>query len=343
MRLDCIHFSPVLLALALSPAVAVRVRLAVDRRAIIAGAAAAPFAAFREDALAAALVTPEDPLCDPCVSILRSGSKEVVVVGTAHISSDSASLVRRVVRAYKPDVVMLELDARRAASLIPREGEDDEAARAAARTSRPSFGVGQLVGKLVRGDLQGAGSQAVGMGLSSMYRELDAMGFQSGAEFGAAVEEARQVNASILLGDQDARVTINRMRDALAETIESGVLTRPGALAEPPPLLAGAAGLGGGASDLVPSSFTKEEIERTLAVIKEREVTRELRSYLKSELPALYAALVEERDAFLARSLLNSDGKRIVAVVGLAHVDGIERFFTASPRRACRRPAATAA
>ena len=38
----------------------------------------------------------------------------------------------------------------------------------------------------------------------------------------------------------------------------------------------------------------------------------------------MYDALIAERDAYMARSLLGAEGTRVVAVVGLAHVDGIE-------------------
>ena len=62
----------------------------------------------------------------------------------------------------------------------------------------------------------------------------------------------------------------------------------------------------------------------TMAVLKQRETVRELSAYLKQEVPPLYNALIAERDAYMANSILRSPGRRVVAVVGLAHVDGIE-------------------
>ena len=35
------------------------------------------------------------------------------MIGTAHISEESANLVRRTIRTVKPDVVMIELDPKR--------------------------------------------------------------------------------------------------------------------------------------------------------------------------------------------------------------------------------------
>lgn len=52
--------------------------------------------------------------CSDNVAILsnRKG-KDVIMVGTAHISEESAELVRRAVRDTKPDVVTIELDKKR--------------------------------------------------------------------------------------------------------------------------------------------------------------------------------------------------------------------------------------
>ena len=85
----------------------------------------------------------------------------------------------------------------------------------------------------------------------------------------------------------------------------------------PPAALMAASG--GGSNE-----FTKEGVMSTMAVLKQRETVRQLSAYLKSEVPPLYTALIAERDAYMANSILRSDSKRMVAVVGLAHVDGIE-------------------
>ena len=259
-----------------------------------------------------------NPLCDPCVSLVQSGTgQQIALVGTAHISDDSAVLVRRVIQQLQPDTVMIELDASRAGRLMQRRDQaagDTQATppSASSEDRKPTFGMGQLAGRLLRGDFEEAGAQAVGLSLSSLYKQLDSMGFQSGGEFVAAVEEADRVGAKILLGDRDARVTIRRLRDAFAEVLANP----PSDVGAPPPSLMSATS---GSNE-----FTKENVMSTMAVLKQRENVRELASYMRREVPPLYAALIEERDAYMANSILQSDGKRVVAVVGLAHVDGIE-------------------
>jgi pheromone shutdown protein TraB len=176
----------------------------------------------------------------------------------------------------------------------------------------------------MRGDMEEAGAQAVGFGLSSLYKQLDSMGFQSGGEFFAAVDEADRIGASIHLGDRDARVTVRRLRDALAEVLASPDVISGKGLPPPPAALVKA-----GASQ----DFNRENVLSTMQVLKQRENVRELSAYLQTAVPPLYTALIAERDAFMAQSLLGSSGQKIVAVVGLAHVDGIERAILAQGKR----------
>ena len=67
-----------------------------------------------------------------------------------------------------------------------------------------------------------------------------------------------------------------------------------------------------------------------MAALKQRDNVRALAAYLKESVPPFYDALIAERDAYMAASLLGcADGARVVAVVGLAHVDGIEAALLA--------------
>ena len=258
-------------------------------------------------------------------------------MGTAHISEESAALVRRVVRQIQPDEVMIELDPARAAKLIGTRPatlkleapagvvieRPETVQQAAAKPAGSTFGIGSVAGRLLRGDLQEAGAQAVGAGLASMYKQLDQMGFQSGAEFVAAVEEADRIGATLLLGDRDARITVRRLRDALAEVVTAPPGTFGVSNAQVPQALLEATGGGGGGGSGA-AEFNRESVSSAMGVLKQRENVRQLTAYLKEQVPPLHTALIAERDAYMAQSLLGASGRRIVAVVGLAHCDGIE-------------------
>ena len=61
-------------------------------------------------------------------------------------------------------------------------------------------------------------------------------------------------------------------------------------------------------------------------------------AYLKKAAPPVYEAMIGERDQFMARALEVAPGNRVVAVVGLAHVEGIERILSRevlAKRRSC--------
>ena len=132
----------------------------------------------------------------------------------------------------------------------------------------------------------------------------------------AAVEEADRLGANILLGDRDARLTVKRIRDALFEVLQSPEFEN----AAPPPdeLVAMMSG-----TNTADSGFTKEKVVSTVAVMKQKQNVQMLMGYLKESVPPLYEALIGERDQYMANSILRSDAKSLVAVVGLAHVDGI--------------------
>ena len=86
----------------------------------------------------ASLVAPS-PLCDEDVSVLRTAAgKQIVIVGTAHVSEESAQLVREVIQQVEPDTVMVELDKPRAISLMRKaRARKNGAMVAAAPTAEP--------------------------------------------------------------------------------------------------------------------------------------------------------------------------------------------------------------
>jgi len=69
---------------------------------------------------------------------------------------------------------------------------------------------------------------------------------------------------------------------------------------------------------------TKSDVAMGVEALKQRKTVREIMSTLRNALPELYTALVAERDQYMARSILETKATKTVAVVGMAHMDGIE-------------------
>lgn len=95
----------------------------------------------------------------------------------------------------------------------------------------------------------------------------------------------------------------------------------------------------------------KVSVTSAIETIKTRSTVEELVKDLREALPNIYSALVDERDEYMTLSLLTrlseeprSAPQRVVAVVGLAHEDGISRRLAragyaaapAPPRRLCQ-------
>ena len=68
------------------------------------------------------LVFPKD--CSDSVVVLRGpNNREVVIIGTAHISEESVEVVKRTINGVDPDVVMIELDLKRLGRVVEKSPE----------------------------------------------------------------------------------------------------------------------------------------------------------------------------------------------------------------------------
>jgi pheromone shutdown protein TraB len=77
----------------------------------------------------------------------------------------------------------------------------------------------------------------------------------------------------------------------------------------------------------------KAEFESFVETMKEKENVKKIMFALKKTAPEIYEAMVAERDLYMAKGLdelsenLKTDAKDTVAVMGMAHVDGVERYL----------------
>ena len=67
--------------------------------------------------------------------------------------------------------------------------------------------------------------------------------------------------------------------------------------------------------------------EETIEAMKDRKKIKEKFDSMREFAPDLCKGLVDERDEIMANNLKQCDGKVIVAVVGIGHMDGMEEFF----------------
>jgi pheromone shutdown-related protein TraB len=216
---------------------------------------------------------------------LKIDDREVILVGTAHVSRESVDLVRRVIAEEQPDCVCVELDEKRYKALSGRK-------------RWASLDLKEIIRKKQLSTL------LVNLILSSYQKKLGMqLGVMPGTELLEATRAAAEHNIGISLCDRDVRVTLRRAWHKTS-FFKKGYLL---------------------ATLLVSLFDRTELTEEKLAELKKKDVLSELMSELGDAMPELKRVLIDERDIFLSEKIKASAGNRLVAVVGAGHVEGIKR------------------
>ncbi|KAI3945691.1 hypothetical protein MKW98_022965 [Papaver atlanticum] len=139
--------------------------------------------------------------------------------------------------------------------------------------------------------------------VSCWYHRLHAGGIFPGLEFKVAMEESSRVGATCVYIDQDHNVT----HQQLSKVSSYGLLWK---------------------------AYTRlrDEVKKSRQMIDfingdyTRSNVQEIVSILKIICPKITEVMIENRDKFMFTNLRSFQGK-IVAVVGMAHMDGIELLW----------------
>lgn len=253
------------------------------------------------------------------VAVLRSPSgARLLLLGTAHVSATDAAFVREVIAAERPESVVLELDAKRLSRLNLTLEELGPAAVTPAPAPMPSGpGTDTLAPWDPRSLAAAAAAPLIRMMLTRMYNGMTARGMQAGGEFAAAIAEGQKVSARIVLGDVDSLTTIEAFLRCLACSNPFDLLRRYGTVMDEE--------LGALAGD---QELTPEVVEKLKGSMMSQP---RLFDRLRDEVPEFYDTFVQARDLCLASAIAAEEehgSRSIVAVVGLGHLQGIERALS---------------
>jgi pheromone shutdown-related protein TraB len=226
------------------------------------------------------------------VRVVRDGDREIFVVGTAHVSRESVDLVREAIDELHPDVVAIELDPKRFEALSSPERFEALDLREVIRTR-------QLA------------TLGLNLALASYQRSLGvALGVKPGAELLEAARCAEQAGIPVALCDRDVRITLRRAWRALSFWKRMMLMASFSA-----------------------AIFEREELsEEDLRELRRTDVLSRLLSEMGEAFPGLKLVLIDERDAYLAERIRETEGRRVVAVVGAGHVEGIVRALERKER-----------
>ena len=217
------------------------------------------------------------------VQIVEKNGREYIIIGTAHVSQESADLVRHVVSQERPDVVCIELDEQRYKSLSEqRKWENLDLKQVIRQRQLPTLVVNLLLGAYQR-------------------RIGQRLGVMPGTELLEAAKVAKEYEIPISLVDRDVRITLRRAWASMSFWEKMNLM----------------------ASGIVGATSDEEITEEMLQEIKQKDVLSELMNELGEAMPVLKSVLIDERDTYIAQKTRHSTGEKVVAVVGAGHVEGI--------------------
>lgn len=209
--------------------------------------------------------------------------REVVLIGTAHISQASVDLVREAIIAEQPDTVCIELDSQRYQALRDRNRWESLNLFQVVRKGQVPFLLANLA-------------------LSSFQKRMGLQtGVKPGAELAAAAETAEEQGLTVELVDRNIRTTL------LRAWRKTGLWRKMQLLAT---LLA---------SLFEKQEINEEELAR----LRETDTLSAMLEEMGELLPNVKKILVDERDTYMAEKIRRAPGQKLLAVVGAAHKPGI--------------------
>jgi pheromone shutdown-related protein TraB len=210
-------------------------------------------------------------------------NREIILVGTAHISQVSKDLVHETIENESPDTVCVELDEGRLKSIQDPNRWKNTDLRDVIKKKQ----LATLIANLVLGSYQKR------MGAQT--------GVKPGSELKEAVDVANEKNIPIVLADRDIKITLRRTWACTPWYRKFSLL--------------------GGlfASIFDKTEISEEELQK----IKEKDALNSMMQEFGNTFPEVKQVLIDERDQFLASKIKNAQGGKVVAVIGAGHMRGI--------------------
>ena len=214
---------------------------------------------------------------------IQLDDREIILIGTAHVSRDSADLVEKVIEEERPDTVCVELCQSRYDAITQKTSWEEMDILKIIRKKQTALLLSQLI-------------------MASFQKKLaEKFNINPGEEMIRAINKAEETGAQIVLADRDIRTTMRRTWRSMRFLGKLRFIFE---------LIS---------SIFMGEDISEEDIEK----LKERDALELALQTFAKELPEIKATLIDERDQFLAYSIAGASGGKIVAVAGAGHVPGI--------------------
>jgi pheromone shutdown-related protein TraB len=210
--------------------------------------------------------------------------REVILIGTAHVSRESINEVAAAIRDEKPDQVNVELDAGRYSSMAQKDSWENLNVVKVFREGKGFL----LMANLVLGGFQ-----------RRMGQEL---GVKPGEEMKTAIDTAVELGIPYTFCDREVQTTLRRAWARCGFWSKSKLL----------------------ASLVSSAFTTEKLSEAEIENLKNRSELDGMMSELSDYLPPVKETLIDERDRYLAAKIWAGGAAKQVAVVGAGHLMGIK-------------------
>ncbi|MEK3979525.1 TraB/GumN family protein [Psychrobacillus sp. FSL K6-2836] len=219
------------------------------------------------------------------ITRLYVNDKEIILIGTAHVSRQSAEQVKEVIDREQPDSVCIELDEQRYQSIIDNNKWKQTDIFKVIKDKKATL----LLMNLAISSFQ-----------NRMAKQFD---IKPGQEMIQGIASAKENGAELVLADRNIQTTFSRIWHNLGWTGKSQLLT-----------------------SVFFSIFSKDTIsEEEMENMKSKDTLNAVLAEFTESFPKLKTPLIDERDQYLAQKIKEAPGKKVIAVLGAAHVPGITK------------------
>jgi pheromone shutdown-related protein TraB len=211
------------------------------------------------------------------------GDREIILVGTAHISQESIVEVRAAIETEKPDCVAIELDQQRLGGI-----------------KNPEAWKNLDITKVLK-ENQGLVLLA-NLTLASFQRRLGSgVGVKPGEEMRAAIDTAEELHIPAVMVDRPIQTTLRRAwgKNSLFGKCKLLVTLISSAFSS--------------------EQISAEDVEELKNSNEMDSMMNELAEYL----PVVKTVLIDERDTYLASHIWQCPGGKVLAVLGAGHLPGV--------------------
>ncbi|MBY7145115.1 TraB/GumN family protein [Virgibacillus sp. NKC19-3] len=219
------------------------------------------------------------------VTRLHMNGKELILIGTAHVSKTSAEQVKEVIEAENPDSVCIELDQGRYNSIVEGNKWKD-----------------MDIFKVIRE--KKATLLLMNLAISSFQNRMaKQFGINPGQEMIQGIESAKETDAELVLADRNIQTTFSRVwrniglkgKALLLMQVVGGIFSK--------------------------ESISEADLEQ----MKSEDTLNAMLHEFTESFPRLKKPLIDERDQFLSQKIKEAPGNKVVAILGAAHVPGIKQ------------------